>query len=309
MITDTQSFATGGWGPNESFVAPGGGELYASLTGTHRGFETPCGSYAHFKLTRYLLRVTRDGRYGDSMERVLYNTVLGAKRLQRDGRAFYYSDYHFSGRKVYFPDAWPCCSGTLPQVAADHRILAYFHDARGVFVNLYLPSTVRWTGADGAQLALTQTGDYPIEGKITMHLRASRPSNFAVRLRIPGWSSQAGVLIRINGEPTSPPIQTFFATLQRRWKDDDRIELQLALPVRLEAIGPNHPDTVALVRGPLVLFAIVDHPPAVTRQQLLSAVRVAQQTSWRANTPSGPLLFRPFFAIDDEHYSTYLKIA
>ena len=140
MITATQSFATGGWGPNESFSAPGSGALYASLSGTHRGFETPCGSYAHFKLTRYLLRVTRDGRYGDSMERVLYNTVLGAKRLQPDGHAFYYSDYNFSGKRTYFPDAWPCCSGTLPQVAADYRILAYFRDHDDVYVNLYLPS-------------------------------------------------------------------------------------------------------------------------------------------------------------------------
>jgi len=62
MITATQSFATGGWGPDESFRAPGSGALYASLSSTHRGFETPCGSYAHFKLTRYLLRVTREGR-------------------------------------------------------------------------------------------------------------------------------------------------------------------------------------------------------------------------------------------------------
>ena len=57
------------------------------------------------------------------MERVLYNTVLGAKRLEPDGHAFYYSDYNFSGRRSYFPDRWPCCSGTLPQVAADYRIL------------------------------------------------------------------------------------------------------------------------------------------------------------------------------------------
>ena len=84
-----QSFATGGWGPNESFIAPDSSGLYDSLTSTHRGFETPCGSYAHFKLARYLLRVTRDGRYGDSMERVFYNTILGAKPLQPDGQAFY----------------------------------------------------------------------------------------------------------------------------------------------------------------------------------------------------------------------------
>jgi uncharacterized protein len=81
MLT-AQSFPTGGWGPDEKLVSPHSGELYGSLTSTHNTFETPCGSYAHFKLTRYLLRVTRDALYGDSMERVMYNTVLGAKRLE-----------------------------------------------------------------------------------------------------------------------------------------------------------------------------------------------------------------------------------
>jgi hypothetical protein len=95
-----QSFATGGWGPDETLRAPGSGDVHASLTGSHSSFETPCGGYAHFKLTRYLLRVTRDSKYGDSMERMMYNTVLGAKPLMADGRTFYYSDYNFHGHKV-----------------------------------------------------------------------------------------------------------------------------------------------------------------------------------------------------------------
>ena len=123
-------------------------------TKTHRSFETPCGAYAHFKLTRYLLRVTRDARYGDSMERVMYNTVLGAKPLRADGSTFYYSDYNFSGRKSIRLTNWACCSGTLPQVAADYRINTYFRDARGVYVNLYIPSTARWV-QEGARVSLT----------------------------------------------------------------------------------------------------------------------------------------------------------
>jgi uncharacterized protein len=117
-----QSFATGGWGPDEQLRAPDRADVAASLTSTHNSFETPCGSYAHFKLTRYLLRVTQDSRYGDSMERVMYNTVLGTKPLLADGSTFYYSDYNFQGRKIYKNVRWPCCSGTLPQVAADYRI-------------------------------------------------------------------------------------------------------------------------------------------------------------------------------------------
>jgi DUF1680 family protein len=301
MITNTQSFATGAWGPNESFVVADSNELYESLSGTHRGFETPCGSYAHFKLTRYLLRVTKDGRYGDSMERVLYNTVLGAKPLERDGRAFYYSDYHFGGRKVYFPDAWPCCSGTLPQVAADYRVLAYFHDATAVFVNLYLPSTLRWTSTDGAQVKLTQSGDYPFDGKISMRLTASRPSAFALHLRIPGWASPQ---IRVNGERVPVDVATGFARLERKWKDGDRIDLELSLPMRLEAIDARHPDTLALVRGPLVLFTMGENQPKVGRQQLLAAERVPGQKAWKA----GDLLLRPFSEIGDESYNTYLNI-
>jgi len=306
MISTGQSFATGAWGPNESFIAVDSDYLYKSLTDTHRGFETPCGSYAHFKLTRYLLRVIKGGRYGDSMERVLYNTVLGVKPLQSDGRAFYYSDYHVGAAKTYFPDAWPCCSGTLPQVAVDYRILIYFRDANGVFVNLYLPSQLRWTSTDGVQVRLSQSGDYPFDGSITMRLNVSRPTTFALRLRIPGWSANS--ILRVNGKPTPAHVQTGFAILDRKWSDGDRIQLDLALPTRLEAISPQHPNTVALVRGPLVLFAMGENPPIATRQQLLSSQRVLEQSAWTTQTASGKLELRPFIAINEERYNTYINI-
>src|SRR5277367_5801469 len=40
VIWKDQSFATGGWGPNEAFVEPGKGRLAASLNETRRSFET-----------------------------------------------------------------------------------------------------------------------------------------------------------------------------------------------------------------------------------------------------------------------------
>jgi uncharacterized protein len=310
MIAATQSYATGGWGPDESFRAPGSGDLYASLTKTHKGFETPCGSYAHFKLTRYLLRVTRDGRYGDSMERVLYNTVLGAKPLDPDGHAFYYSDYNFAATKSYFPDLWPCCSGTLPQVAADYRILTYFHDAGSIYVNLYLPSTLKWTAANGEQLTLTQTGDYPITGKISFALRVSRPSAFELKLRVPAWVSQqrTSTFLRVNGNRITAPVSKGFASIHRVWKDNDSIELDLPMPLRLEAIYNQHPDTVALLHGPLVLFAVTENLPTVSRQQLLAARYVPEKQTWQAETSNGPLRLLPFTSLQDERYTTYLKV-
>ena len=112
-MIEAQQFASGGWGPDEAFVAPGRGKLGESLTTTRAHFETPCGAYAHFKLARYLLRITGESRYADGMERVLYNTILGAKDPSGDGRFFYYSDYKSGATKGYHPDKWPCCSGDV----------------------------------------------------------------------------------------------------------------------------------------------------------------------------------------------------
>ncbi|MBZ5655474.1 MAG: glycoside hydrolase family 127 protein [Acidobacteriia bacterium] len=300
-----QSFATGGWGPDEILRAPNSDDVYASLTKTHSSFETPCGSYAHFKLTRYLLRVTRDSRYGDSMERVMYNTVLGAKPLQADGKTFYYSDYNFKGQKVYSNHSWPCCSGTLPQVAADYRINTYFRDSRGIYVNLYIPSTLRWT-QENANPSLTQTGSYPFDSLVQFEVTASRPVEFGVNFRIPSWAE--GASISVNGKRAlEPVIPGHFATLRRRWKTGDRVEVDLKLTKRLEPIDAQHPNTVALLCGPLVLFAITEAAPVVSRQQLLSAKKIGEQ-KWQVETATARLNMLPFTAIWDEQYSTYLIV-
>ncbi len=301
-----QSFVTGGWGPDETLRAPDSPDVNASLTNTHASFETPCGSYAHFKLTRYLLRVTRDSRYGDSMERVMYNTVLGAKPLMPDGRTYYYSDYNFKGRKVYRADQhWACCSGTLPQVAADYRINTYFRDAHGVWVNLYIPSTLRWK-QDGAEVVLTQESQYPFDSVVQFTVKTSRAVGLALNFRIPAWAK--GASISVNGRrlrtETTPGT---FAAIHRQWDTGDRVELDLPTPLRLEPIDPQHPQTVALLSGPLVLFAITDSQPALTRSDLLAAKRLDRQ-SWQVNTAATPLKLLPFTDIGDEQYSTYLRV-
>ena len=180
--------------PDETLRAPGSAEIYKSLTSTHCSFETPCGSYAHFKLTRYLLRVTRDSRYGDSMERVMYNTVLGAMPLERTGGHFTIRITTSRDARFTHQQRWACCSGTLPQVAADYRINTYFRDGRGVWVNLYIPSTVRWT-QDGAQVALTQKSEYPYDSQMQFEVKTSQPAEFAVNLRIPAWAERASVAV------------------------------------------------------------------------------------------------------------------
>ena len=91
------------------------------------------------------------------MERVLYNTILGAWPIQADGTSFYYSDYAATGKKVWYRDKWPCCSGTFPQLAADYHISTYLRSDEGVYVNLFTPSTVQWK--DGGGQLRTETGN------------------------------------------------------------------------------------------------------------------------------------------------------
>jgi hypothetical protein len=308
FLRNTQSFATGGWGPDEQFREPGSGEIGESLSKTHSSFETPCGSYAHFKITRYLLRVTRDSRYGDSMERVLYNTILGAKPIEKDGHGFYYSDYSNDGSKFYHDYKWNCCSGTFAQITADYGVSSYFRDSEGVYVNLYVPSRVTWS-SDGERITLTQQTNYPHHPTTEITISARKPTPFPIYLRIPAWAGPK-TTIAINGKHVmASPAPGQFARLDRSWDFGDHIEVEFDMPTVLEPVDPQHPNLMAVVHGPLALFAVGPVPEKIGSRELLAASQVsAGSTDWQAKSAVGTLTLRPFTAIDNEHYRLYLKI-
>ena len=303
-----QSYATGGWGPDEAFVQPSKGLLEASLGTTHASFETPCGSYGHFKITRYLLRVTRDSRYGDSMERVLYNTIAGATPLLADGTSFYYSDYNYSGHKFHYRDKWPCCSGTFPQLSADYGVSSYYKSNEGIYVNLFIPSRVSWW-QNNTQCTLTQTTDYPRAETTQLELSLPTPETFSIYLRIPTWAG-ANTTVSVNGRRAEIPVAPGkFMALQRTWKNGDRVEMEFEMALRLEAIDDQYANTVALVRGPLAFFAVGQIPARITRKQLLAATRVAQSSNdWSTHTDAGILTLRPFAAVMSEGYRLYQRV-
>jgi DUF1680 family protein len=307
-MVQEQSYATGGWGPNEAFVEPGKGLLNASLGTTHSNFETPCGAYGHFKVTRYLLRVTRDSRYGDSMERVLYNTIAGATPTLDDGTTFYYSDYNNSAVKVHHRDKWPCCSGTFPQLTADYGISSYYKSRDGIYVNLFVPSRVSWAQGN-TRATLTQSTEYPRANMTQLAFSLAAPETFTVFVRIPEWAG-AKTRIAVNGRRSDWAIEPGkFLELRRTWKDGDRVELEMEMPLRLEAVDGQNLDVVALMRGPVALFAVGDSPERLTRKQLLAAEAVGKSSEdWRVWTDGGVLTLRPFASIMSEKYRLYQKV-
>jgi DUF1680 family protein len=307
-MVQEQSFATGGWGPDEAFVVPGTGGLDASLNTTHASFETPCGAYGHFKITRYLLRVTRDSRYGDSMERILYNTIAGATPILADGTSFYYSDYNNSARKVHHRDKWPCCSGTFPQLTADYGISSYYRGQDGIYINLFLSSRISWS-QNNTKVTLTQNTQYPSANSSQLDFALARPEPFTVYLRIPAWIGP-GTKISLNGRNVDNEVTPGkFLALQRTWKDRDRVDLEFDMPMRLEAIDDQNPNNVALMRGPVALFAVGEIPSRITRKQVLSVARVGQSSDdWFTRTDAGTLTLRPFASIMSENYRLYHRI-
>jgi DUF1680 family protein len=251
FFQETQCYATGGYGPAER-ILPMDGALGESLAARTDTFECPCGSWAAFKLSKYLIEFTGQARYGDWIEKLLYNGIGAALPMTGRGRTFYYSDYLLgSAAKTYFGAAYPCCAGTYFQDVTEYHNLIYFKDANSLCVNLYVPSEVTWkTG--GAEVKLLQETNYPEEDTARLKLELSQPAEFALKLRVPGWSR--GVSIMVNGSPhNTPATPGTWAVLSRRWQSGDQVEIRLPLLFRRQAADVQHPNRVALLRGPVVL--------------------------------------------------------
>ena len=309
-LTTQQQFASGGWGPNEQFIEPHQGKLYESLSGTVDHFETPCGAYAATKLDRYLLRMTGDPQYGDHMERVVYNTLLGVKQPDADGDYPYYSTYSPRATKVWYPHRWPCCSGTLVQGVSDYVLNLYLQAADGVTVNMYAPSELRFE-QNGASVRLTLVTDYPAGETISIRIDTSTPQVWALHLRIPAWLERPA-RITVNGAAAAPAKPGSFAALRRRWKSGDVVELRLPQQFRAEPIDDLHPDVVAVMRGPVMLVAI-DPPDGLEKRPLPIeegfAVPGQRAGAWTRNLDGREIVFVPFYQVQNEPYTTYFTRA
>ena len=307
FLTTTQMYASGGWGADEHFVTPGQGKLAASLDSTGAHFETPCGSYANVNLDRYLLRFTGNPKYGDNMERVLYNGMLATLPMQPDGKTFYYSDYRSGTKKAYFGAAWPCCSGTYAQITADYPLDIYFHDERGLYVNLFTPSRVQWQQGKQA-ITVEQTTTYPETDTTTLTVHTKKPMRFALRVRVPAWTAKPAVakvnnrLMQITATPGT------FLTVEQVWRDGDTLQVTFPMALRYEPIAPETPDKQALLYGPLLLVALSDKPVSMEGERAVIDGVKQPDALPTFRTHDGAITFLPLYKVKDERYTTYLSV-
>jgi uncharacterized protein len=305
---EPQRYASGGWGPEEQFVHLGQGKLAASLKNSDNHFETPCGSFADLKLARYLIRLTGRPEYGDGLERTLYNTILATRLPDSNGNYPYYSDYGTGADKEYYHRQWPCCSGTLVQGVADYVLNAYFHDDQTLLVNMFVPSEVAWDRS-GGKVVVVQETEYPAADTTRLTVREAGDGRFDMKLRIPAWTRDASV--RVNGKRVAARAGEL-ATLSRRWKAGDVVELEVPQPLRTLSIDTENPDLAAVMRG-AVMYVGLNPWEGIQEQALdlptaLEAVSGVQQ-SYRTEVDGRNLVFVPYFKIDTETYNTYFRIA
>jgi DUF1680 family protein len=312
LLTTQQQFASGGWGPNETFITPHKGQLYDALSTTVDHFETPCGAYAATKLARYLTTFTdapRDTAHGDNLERVLYNTILAVKSPDSDGDYPYYSTYSPVATKVYYQKKWPCCSGTLIQTVSDYPLNLYFQSTTGLYISQYTPSHLRFAHA-GTSIQLTQETRYPTEDTTTLTLNPTSPVTFTLFLRIPAWLTQPAT-IHLNGKSLDTPARPgTYAAIQRIWKPGDRIDLTLPQAFRTEPIDDLHPDTVALMRGP-VQYVALNPTPQLSKDRLTlpSSLKQLASQSFVESYAGTQVIFVPLHTIQNETYTTYFSKA
>lgn len=306
LLTTQQQFASGGWGPNETFIHPHRGELFDSLTSTPDHFETPCGSYAGTKLARYLLRTTpapRDTQHGDNLERLLFNTILVARHPDTAGDYFYYSTYSPEATKVYYPKKWPCCSGTLVQTVSDYPLNCYFDAGEtGLYVNLYTPSLLKATHRE-QPFTLRQETRFPAEDTVRFTFEAQDGLDLPLHLRIPAWvQGQASLLI--NGQHRLTASPGTWLRVSRRWKPGDQFVLTLPQEFRFEAIDDLHPEAVALMRGP-VQYVALNAPEGFPSVAAPASLRPSGPEIFTEHTTAGALTFVPLYRVGRETYTSY----
>jgi DUF1680 family protein len=135
-------------------------------------------------------------------------------------------------------------------------------------------------------------------------------AEFRVSLRIPGWLQRAPQ-IAVNGKPAGVSAEPgTFAIIARRWRKGDRIELTLPFAFRAVPVDDRHQDTVAMMRGPVMLVAC--NPPEKLEAASTSLARMEaiadKPLEFDCRTASGLVRMRPFYAVRREPYTTYVRV-
>ena len=209
-----------------------------------------------------MLNSEMDGRYADVIERALYNSVLSGMSL--DAKRFFYVNplevvpeacekddrlrHVKPQRQKWFGCA--CCPPNLARFLGSLPSYAFSAGGDTLYMHLYIGGEVRVALAH-AEVHLSVESDYPWDGRV--RLTVHTPGEYGIAVRISGWCR--GYELKVNGESVSSEPVRGYVSLNRVWREEDTVELNLKMPVTLMRANPAvRADTgkLCVVRGPLV---------------------------------------------------------
>ena len=241
-VVNNRSFVIGGNSVSEHFEAEGAETLHI------KDAET-CNTYNMIKLTEHLFSWDHKAEYMDYVENALYNDILGSQDPETGNKMYFTSMLPGHFRIYGTPDnSWWCCTGSGMENPGRYSKVIYYKDADKLFVNLYIPSQVRWRETG---LTFRTETSFPYSENVTITV-ADGENNAALKLRVPSWTESMSV--KLNGEDIDAEAEDGYITINRLWSKGDTLEITLPMALSVYTARDSE-DKVAFKYGPIVLAA------------------------------------------------------
>ncbi|MGE5294166.1 MAG: glycoside hydrolase family 127 protein [Solirubrobacterales bacterium] len=257
-MVNKKYYVTGGIGSGET--SEGFGPNYSLR---HDAYCESCSTCGLIFFQYKMNLAYHDAKYADLYEESMYNALLGS--IDLDGKNFYYENPLDSRGGRYPWHNCPCCVGNIPRTLLMAPTWTYVKGGDGIYVNLFIGSTINVEKVAGTDVQMVQKTDYPWSGDVSITVNPAVEKQFSVRVRVPnrsvsdlytGAPEADGITsIAVNGKAIRPTIEKGYAVITRTWKTGDKIDLKLPLVIqRVKASEKIAATTgqVALRYGPLI---------------------------------------------------------
>jgi len=299
-MVNKKYYVTGGVGSGET--SEGFGPNFSLRNNAYCESCSSCGLiFFQYKLNL----AYHDAKYADLYEETMYNALLGS--LDMTGKTFYYPNPLST---VTERTAWhtcPCCVGNIPRTLLMIPTWTYVTSDKGVYVNMFIGSTINVERVCGTDIVMVQKTDYPWDGNVTITVNPKDEKEFTLFVRVPDRKTSElyeaipevkGLLsLSVNGEAMTPVINKGYAEIKRTWKTGDIVEFELPMTIQRITADPRieaDRGKVALRYGTLLYnFEEVDNGDEINKGRLGTNPLTAE---WTPDFFNGMMLIKGTWA-------------
>lgn len=247
-VTTRRSVSIGGNSVREHFHPA---TDFTPMRESEQGPET-CNTYNMLRLSKMLWLSTGDTKYLDFVERGLQNHILSSINPVQGGFV-YFTPMRSGHYRVYSQpqtSMW-CCVGSGMENHARYGEYIYTSSDKGesLYVNLFIPSTLKWNGTTIEQLTR-----FPEEEGTSFIIREGKKQKFSLCIRIPAWAEPSEISATLNGKPITYQSEGGHLTISRMWQQGDSLHFALPMHLRAEQMADGAP-YYSFCYGPVVLAA------------------------------------------------------